>query len=725
MNFPFNINDFIAKCNQRENEIFLESVQSDSITNSELVKLFSEAVTYINNTIEGDPKIWYALELCQKIIRKLENAYQQEEEKCEVKKLIKKFQKVARAVQIPFEELPEEIVHSIFSLSNPQELIQWQLVSRQCRAIGKEIFDKSTCIQQKFQSLLIKHEPLEKLYVSNAPVELILYETDVSDHPLFQLDAETQKIPIASHFPRLSRLSIGADVLPEDVTVQVFLRNFSEIESISLILDKAIFENEDISTLPSLLGKQKKLETFELIFPDESEDGIAFDNAWLLSLLDSCPTLQNVGLCSINTVTSDCFDIEENDTKSQKIYPNIRHLRLKSTRLSSQELAHFLGAFPNIESFGLEHTQNLGKEVFQALSGKKNLRSLFLTSSNLHDALMEDLSKLSFLEEVNIDSCMISDRGFLFLSNLKHLKKLSAYRISVKENSVRKVLSQCQELEECDLSHSIKECEDSFDAIEMPLLEKLKILKVVGCAAASDLLLDIVKSSKNLKDLNVQDQKNTSQLLLHELKNCIHLRSLKISGIQIRDESFYQDLSQMYSLKSLSFDEVKSDVQCSEWKFPSKLEEVNFSLSTMTDVGLQMLVSQCPSLLKVSIENAEDLESQSFKILSECKGIKELSLLGTKIDEEAVSFLLSKLENVESLCLMDCTDISEKGIKLESIHKKLKSLYLGVSYMKLEALIQLFTMLPSLELVDYCHSEDGGESRKTLQEAFPHIQFEE
>jgi F-box/leucine-rich repeat protein 9 len=230
------------------------------------------------------------------------------------------------------------------------------------------------------------------------------------------------------------------------------------------------------------------------------------------------------------------------------------------------------------------------------------LKQLILTRCWLiNDVGLRDVSKLHYLEVLNVTSCdRITDLGLLegliphgkkffklkelYLSLLPYMSILAVYRLS----------QQYDDLQVLDLSGSSNCITDEALQMIFRYQLKLKYLNLDCCAKITDFGIT------GLSDHS--EEGNCKNYVPYTINSLTHLRYLNIAGCyQITDKSF---------LKSFDLPEMK---------------EINMSrCHNVTEVGIESLCAKCPFIEIIDLSECHHVHDSTVQVL-----VEDLSRLDT------------------------------------------------------------------------------------------------
>jgi hypothetical protein len=145
-------------------------------------------------------------------------------------------------------------------------------------------------------------------------------------------------------------------------------------------------------------------------------------------------------------------------------------------------------------------------------------------------------------------------------------------------------------------------------------------------------------------------------------------------------------------------------------KTMSGMESINLDTTAVTTIQLQLLLSKCPNLKKISLKDCEQLKNlQNLPLMKSLKAIdlstSQISVSGPlmRITPNDLKEILKCAPNLEKLSIF--TNIQLVNIKLETLApmKLLKEIEFPATAINKEDLNQLFTLCPNLEKINLSH----------------------
>jgi F-box/leucine-rich repeat protein 2/20 len=196
---------------------------------------------------------------------------------------------------------------------------------------------------------------------------------------------------------------------------------------------------------------------------------------------------------------------------------------------------------------------------------------------------------------------------------------------------------------------------------------KLKTL-VVQCLPIQDTsLFSLAEAQLPLEELALSQCKSiTNKGLTKLLQSCAMLNILAIAGSpQIGDESVVELSKHCHHLTKLDLSALNlTDVSL------TALAEARLSLEylclinckALTDKGLAHLISRCPTLRELRVENLEHIGDATISKLINCHKLQYLDLSGTKVTDAGLALLGEAGLPHCKIWLDKCPNISDDGV---------------------------------------------------------------
>lgn len=322
----------------------------------------------------------------------------------------------------------------------------------------------------------------------------------------------------------------------------------------------------------------------------------------------------------------------------------------------------------------------------------------------LSDADMAALSKLADLEELNLWSTKVTDKGMSQIKNLKKLKSIYLYRTIVKGTT----LGAHPNLASVNMSYADGTTDDQKidDKILSTLpksLEKLSLQKSLvsgaGLARFPNLAYLYVIGGPIDEGIATGFQK-LGKLTYLELAST-NFAGPGFSGLQsLQDADFYRTPLNGASLKELT-------------ALP-KLKTLGLSSTPITDASLSDL-STAPALEQLKL-NATQITDKGLPNIAELRGLIHLELQKTKISDAGLA-TIANLPNLKVLHLQD-TSISDKGLEKLKGLSRLETLWLNNTAVSNEGL-KFLAAMPALRMVSTVNTKVTKEGLAEFRKANP------
>lgn len=235
-----------------------------------------------------------------------------------------------------------------------------------------------------------------------------------------------------------------------------------------------------------------------------------------------------------------------------------------------------------------------------------------------------------------------------------HLQSTERKKLSVRAgpHMLRKIAARFSRLVELDLSQSVSRSfypgvTDSDLAVIADGFKSLKLLNLQNCKGITDAGIASIGSGLcSLQSLDISYcRKLTDKGLSAVAEGCQDLRSLHLAGCRFVTDGTLQALS----------------------KNCHNLEELGLQGCTnISDSGITDLVNGCQKIKFLDLNKCSNIGDIGISSVSELcsSSLKTLKLLDCyKVRDESILFLAKFCENLETLIIGGCRDISDDSIK--------------------------------------------------------------
>ena len=250
------------------------------------------------------------------------------------------------------------------------------------------------------------------------------------------------------------------------------------------------------------------------------------------------------------------------------------------------------------------------------------------------------------------------------LARLRNLRRLVFLYVDVTDAMVERLagLRQLQSLE----LHGDALSDEALRLISS--LPRLQALRIRG--DFTDAGLAHLKRVRTLKSLEIDSPHITDQGLAH-LSRLLDLELLSLSSTQLTEQGF-EKLAACTKLSILSLRPYwyVTDDDLRGIAANSALEDLDFSATNITDVGVQHL-SGLTNLRRLDLTNAR-ITNDAMPFIARLTNLVEIELGGTRLTDDAIPFLaqLPKLEEID----LDDARVTTVGLEQFKASPKLRSL---------------------------------------------------
>jgi Leucine-rich repeat (LRR) protein len=271
----------------------------------------------------------------------------------------------------------------------------------------------------------------------------------------------------------------------------------------------------------------------------------------------------------------------------------------------------------------------------------------------------------------------------------------------------------------------------SFGEITNKALEHIRALKNLHTldlrnTQVDDAGLAMLKDLKNLKSLYLTNCPVTDDGLVH-LRG-LHLEALNLGGLCAMDritDKGMRHLKQQRSLQKLHLEYVHklTDDGLGELKELTNLRELSLRHAGVSDKGLKHLSGlKCLEELEVGANGKSPITDEGLKHLSGLQRLKLLDISNSQVSDEGLKRLsgLKQLATLD-LCANGVTDEGMKSLqKLENLRK------LSVAYTKVtDAGLKQLKRLKKLQRLDLRETGVTGAGQLEIKEALPKLEIGE
>jgi len=326
-----------------------------------------------------------------------------------------------------------------------------------------------------------------------------------------------------------------------------------------------------------------------------------------------------------------------------------------------------IGEFELIKAdlYGNKNVDDVG---LSNLSGLTHIEELGLNSTPVGNAGLAHLRDLKTLKVLELGSTSVSDAGLANLSGLTAITKLILWNTLITDDGLR-YLQPILQLQTLNLDGTHIKGDGLSVLAGISTLEDLSLSKT----RLTDDGLERVAELRNLQELNLNGTSITDAGLRH-LKVLTHLATLYLADCEKIVGTALNDLAEIPGLTTLSlYGTQVTDATVSHLtQFPN-LSDVTLDFTQITDRGL-LTIAKINSLTYLTLSGLE-ITDADLKTIAKMKELRSLGLSHTKITDAGLKYL-KKLSRLDML-ILNGTRVSDEGIRSLRTMKQLSSLQIA------------------------------------------------
>ncbi|XP_028797114.1 F-box/LRR-repeat protein 3-like [Neltuma alba] len=258
-------------------------------------------------------------------------------------------------------------------------------------------------------------------------------------------------------------------------------------------------------------------------------------------------------------------------------------------------------------------------------------------------ALADGLNKLSMLQSIILDGCLVTSSGLKAVGySCSSLKELSLSKcLGVTDEALSFVVSKHRDLRKLDITCCRMITDLSIASIASSCTS-LTSLKMESCSLVSrEAFILIGQRCHSLEDLDLTDNEIDDEGL-KSISSCAGLSNLKV-GICLN----ITDRGLSYVGKSCP-----------------KLKELDLYRSTgITDAGISAIACGCPELEMINAAYCTAITDSSLISLSQCPKLKTLEIRGcTLLTSVGLAAIANKCTQLTRLDIKKCHNIDDRGM---------------------------------------------------------------
>jgi Leucine-rich repeat (LRR) protein len=344
--------------------------------------------------------------------------------------------------------------------------------------------------------------------------------------------------------------------------------------------------------------------------------------------------------------------------------PELKYLDVNRLTHLTDKALMYIAACNKLETVSFHQNENITNKGAEYLSVMKSLKRLYVHNSLISDEGLKYISQIKSLEELSLPYRNISDIGLAYLPNLVNLKHLSVARDYIIDpekdkgfytDKGVKELSKLSQLEGLSLD-SRGMTDESMDYVST--LTNLKDLSL-GCINVTDKGLVKLGKLKSLERLSINcncvTYENMTISGLSALSNLPNLRYLNVEGMT--EDGSVLDISGMTKLENLTIGTHDKggvirdeDLACLANLKDLKWFQINSAILPLKPMAISDKgMAHLESLTKMErLTIGGNLTDEGLKSFRNMKNMDMLSIYGGKFTDEGLRYLegLTKMRNL-------------------------------------------------------------------------------
>jgi Leucine-rich repeat (LRR) protein len=334
-------------------------------------------------------------------------------------------------------------------------------------------------------------------------------------------------------------------------------------------------------------------------------------------------------------------DLEIATLSTCKCLRELRILTLDESYVTKKGIA-LLAGFESLESLDLSET-DMEDAWLEPIARLTKLRQLDLSGSRLHlagsaitDSGIMSVAKLSSLERLSLDYSMISDRGLKQLHQLTRLSTLDLRGAKISGAGLRDLIGLPLKVLHLEGSQVTDEGLESLG-----FFSELRLLDLCDTAVGDAGILHIA-SCRKIENLFLASTKVTDQGL-QSIADLANLQLLNLDLTPVRGPGL-SALAKLTQIETLSFfGTLLTDEGLSHLKHLSSLRSLSLTKTRVTDAGLTNL-AHLTNLRSLSLDGTM-ITGSGLGELKNLKSLEYLSLPKAIEESEGVRRLRPRLPN--------------------------------------------------------------------------------
>lgn len=417
----------------------------------------------------------------------------------------------------------------------------------------------------------------------------------------------------------------------------------------------------------------------------------------LAQLLQAAPNLKRINLssCRLNKL-DERFKINPNSLN------RLEAIDLSHSSISSNHLAQFLNAAPNLKTINLSKYMQLGGSVEMKLNSLTKVKQIVLNNAIIPSYNLAELLNAAYnLQILDLSKCRGLKEAFTInLDNLTSLEEINLSQSTISSSNLAQLLKAASNLKIVDLSF----CQYLDEAFELQAnsLLNLEKLNLTETLISSDNLATLLNAAPNLKEINLFQAITLDEPIEIKPNSLSNLEAVNLAYVDISSDNLAQLLNAAPKLKTIDLYRCSNLNKLFEIKLNSflNLEEIDLGHSKISSANLALLLNAAPNLKKIKLQSCEHIQE-----LFEIKPNSLLNLETIDLDDSSISsanltHLLNAAPNLKKINLDNCKNLDKLfEIKPNSL-LNLDEIALNNASLSSDALAHILNAAPNLKTIE-------------------------